>query len=136
MPIAYRPTERLVDLDAYHRLWDATRNRLAEAWGHPVRLEIEPGRYLVAESGYLLTQIRAIKQTSSRTFYILDAGFNNLARPILYGAYHPMSIGPDDGARKDLCKMWSWLARSASLATSSLKKKAEWFAAGRCLSLA
>ena len=72
--------------------------RLADAWGHPVRLEIEPGRYLVAESGYLLTQIRAIKQTSSRTFYILDAGFNNLARPILYGAYHPMSIAPGNGA--------------------------------------
>jgi diaminopimelate decarboxylase len=100
LPIAYRPAERLVDLQAYHRLWDATRNRLAELWGHPVRLEIEPGRYLVAESGYLLTQIRAIKQTSSRTFYILDAGFNNLARPILYGAYHPMSIGPGDGARE------------------------------------
>ncbi len=100
LPIAYRPAEQLVDLQAYHRLWDATRNRLAELWGHPVRLEIEPGRYLVAESGYLLTQIRAIKQTSSRTFYILDAGFNNLARPILYGAYHPMSIGPGDGARE------------------------------------
>jgi diaminopimelate decarboxylase len=28
----------------------------------------------------------------SNTFYLLDAGFNNLARPILYGAYHPMSI--------------------------------------------
>jgi len=27
-------------------------------------------------------------------FYLLDAGFNNLARPILYGAYHPMSIVP------------------------------------------
>ena len=31
------------------------------------------------------------------TFYLLDAGFNNLARPILYGAYHPMSIVPADG---------------------------------------
>jgi diaminopimelate decarboxylase len=98
LPIAYRPGDQLVDVAADHRLWDATRKRLVEAWGHPVRLEIEPGRYLVAESGYLLTQIRAIKQTSSRTFYILDAGFNNLARPILYGAYHPMSIAPGDGA--------------------------------------
>jgi diaminopimelate decarboxylase len=98
LPIAYRPTEQLVDLAAYYRLWDATRKRLAGAWGHPVRLEIEPGRYLVAESGHLLTQIRAVKQTSSRTFYILDAGFNNLARPILYGAYHPMSVCPADGA--------------------------------------
>ena len=86
LPIAYRPGEQLVDLEAYFRLWDAVRERLAEAFGHPVRLEIEPGRYLVAESGYLLSRIRAVKQTSTRTFYILDAGFNNLARPILYGA--------------------------------------------------
>jgi len=33
------------------------------------------------------------------TFYLLDAGFNNLARPILYGAYHPMSISPRDGSK-------------------------------------
>ena len=31
------------------------------------------------------------------TFYLLDAGFNNLARPILYGAYHPMSVVPASG---------------------------------------
>jgi diaminopimelate decarboxylase len=97
LPIAYRPGEQLVDLEAYFRLWDAVRKRLAEAFGHPVRLEIEPGRYLVAESGYLLSEIRAVKQTSTRTFYILDAGFNNLARPILYGSYHPMSVATDNG---------------------------------------
>ncbi len=38
-----------------------------------------------------------MKQTGSHLFYLLDAGFNNLARPILYGAYHPMSIAPRDG---------------------------------------
>jgi diaminopimelate decarboxylase len=36
------------------------------------------------------------------TFYLVDAGFNNLARPILYGAYHPMSIVPTDGAPRPL----------------------------------
>jgi diaminopimelate decarboxylase len=59
-----------------------------------VTLELEPGRYLVAEAGYLVTEIRAIKQMGGNTFYLVDAGFNNLARPILYGAYHPMSIVP------------------------------------------
>ena len=58
------------------------------------RLEIEPGRYLVAESGYLITEIRAVKTIGENTFYLVDAGFNNLARPILYGAYHPMAICP------------------------------------------
>ncbi len=94
LPIPYREDEGYVDLDAYFKLWDATRKRLEDAFGHRVRLEIEPGRYLVAESGYLVTQICAIKRMGNNTFYLVDAGFNNLARPILYGAYHPMSIVP------------------------------------------
>jgi diaminopimelate decarboxylase len=63
-----------------------------------VRLEIEPGRYLVAESGWLVAEIRAVKREGANLFYLLDAGFNTLARPILYGAYHPMAIAPADGA--------------------------------------
>jgi diaminopimelate decarboxylase len=88
----YKATDSYVDLVAYFRLWDDTRNRLAAALGHAIHLEIEPGRYLVAESGYLVSEIRAVKQQGARWFYILDAGFNNLARPVLYGSYHPISI--------------------------------------------
>jgi len=97
LPTPYRPGDTYVDVAAYYALWDATRQRLAEEFGHPLRLEIEPGRYLVAESGYLLTEIRAVKQTGGFAFYLVDAGFNNLARPILYGAYHPMSVAPASG---------------------------------------
>jgi diaminopimelate decarboxylase len=71
---------------------------LAKAFGHPLSLELEPGRYLVAESGSLIAEIRAVKQMGSKTYYLVDAGFNNLARPILYGAYHPISICPRDGS--------------------------------------
>jgi diaminopimelate decarboxylase len=98
LPTPYREGQGYVDLDQYFRLWDAARKRLEKQFEHPVTLEIEPGRYLVAESGYLVTEIRAIKQMGSNTFYLLDAGFNNLARPILYGAYHPMSICPASGS--------------------------------------
>ncbi|HIN33858.1 MAG TPA: diaminopimelate decarboxylase, partial [Nitrospirales bacterium] len=94
LPIRYQQDDSYVDLDAYYRLWDQTRNRLAGELGHAISLEIEPGRYLVAESGYLVSEIRAIKNMGDNTFYLVDAGFNNLARPILYGAYHPMSIAP------------------------------------------
>jgi diaminopimelate decarboxylase len=68
------------------------RQRLAQKFGHAVSLEIEPGRYLSAESGSLLAEIRAVKRMGDNLFYVLDAGFNNLARPILYGAYHPMAV--------------------------------------------
>ncbi|MCG8587612.1 MAG: diaminopimelate decarboxylase [Pirellulales bacterium] len=98
LPTRYRDEDPDIDLDAYYALWDATRTRLAERFGHAIELEIEPGRYLSAESGYLVAEIRAIKQMGDNTFYLVDAGFHNLARPILYGAYHPMSIVPGDGA--------------------------------------
>jgi len=97
LPTPYRQDQAYVDLDRYFKLWDASRKRLEQQFGHPLALEIEPGRYLVAESGYLISEIRAVKQMGDNTFYLLDAGFNNLARPILYGAYHPMSICPAHG---------------------------------------
>lgn len=92
LPVPYRHGQSYVDLAEYYRLWDASRKRLEGAFGHALRLEIEPGRYLVAESGYLVAEIRAIKKMGENVFYLLDAGFNDLARPILYGAYHPISI--------------------------------------------
>ena len=92
LPTPYREGDERVDLAAYFELWDASRRRLAEKFGHAISLEIEPGRYLVAESGSLIAEIRAIKRMGDNLFYLLDAGFNNLARPILYGAYHPMGI--------------------------------------------
>jgi diaminopimelate decarboxylase len=97
LPTVYRPTDCYVDLAAYFACCDAMRKRLQNRFGHALRLEIEPGRYLVAESGYLVAEIRAVKKQDDNTFYLLDAGFNNLARPILYGAYHPLSIVPADG---------------------------------------
>ena len=94
LPIPYQDGESYVDLAAYFKMWDETRKKLEDTFGHKVGLEIEPGRFLVAESGYLITEIRSIKRTGDHIFYLVDAGFNNLARPILYGAYHPMSIVP------------------------------------------
>ncbi len=88
----YREGEERVDVAAYFDLWDATRNRIATTYGNPISLEIEPGRYLTAESGSLIAEIRAIKHMGEKLYYLVDAGFNNLARPILYGAYHPMAI--------------------------------------------
>jgi len=97
LPVPYRAEESYIDLAAYFRLWDETRKRLEDSFGHKLTLEIEPGRYLAAEAGYLIAEIRAIKRAGGNTFYLLDAGFNNLARPILYGAYHPMSVVPRGG---------------------------------------
>ncbi|MEX0819323.1 MAG: diaminopimelate decarboxylase [Pirellulaceae bacterium] len=101
LPIAYKREDSFVDIEQYFGLWDATRKRLEESFGHQISLEIEPGRYLSAECGYLIAEIRAIKKMGSNTFYVVDAGFNNLARPIMYGSYHPISIAPAAGGDVD-----------------------------------
>jgi diaminopimelate decarboxylase len=96
LPVPYRPGDPRLDVGRHFAIWDAARKRLEDRFGHRLRLEIEPGRYLVAEAGYLIAEIRAVKRMGANTFYLVDAGFNTLARPVLYGAYHPMAIAPQD----------------------------------------
>ncbi|MFZ4835499.1 diaminopimelate decarboxylase [Rouxiella sp. Mn2063] len=86
-----------IDTAHYYGLWNGARERIAAHLGHPVALEIEPGRFLVAESGALVAQVRAIKEMGSRHFVLVDAGFNDLMRPALYGSYHHISLLPADG---------------------------------------
>ena len=97
LPTPYRVGDEVADTAAYFEQWDAARGRLAKEFGHHVSLEIEPGRYLTAECGYLVAEVRAVKQMGHNRYYLLDAGFNNLARPIMYGAYHPMAVCPANG---------------------------------------
>ena len=58
--------------------------------GLDLELMFEPGRFLVAEGGVLLSRVLYIKQGAERPHVILDAGMNDLLRPALYDAYHPI----------------------------------------------
>lgn len=101
LSIPYRDGDVRIDTAHYFQLWDAARQRIAEQLGHPVRLEIEPGRFLVAESGALLAEVRAVKNMGSRHFVLVDAGFNDLMRPSLYGSYHRISVLDARGMEKN-----------------------------------
>ncbi len=92
LPVPYKNTDSYVDLAKYFELWDATRNRLSDTFGHRLTLEIEPGRYLSAESGFLVAQVRSVKKVGDNLYFLLDAGFNDLARPVMYGSHHPISV--------------------------------------------
>lgn len=49
---------------------------------------IEPGRYLVAEAGVIVTRVSQLKTKGERRFVGVDAGMHTLIRPALYGAWH------------------------------------------------
>lgn len=59
---------------------------------HPLntRITIEPGRLIIGDAGLLLTRITYVKKTPSRQYVILDAGMNDLVRPAMYDAWHPI----------------------------------------------
>jgi len=101
LSIPYRPGGDRIDTAHYFGLWDAARNAVAAHLGHTVHLELEPGRYLVAESGVLLAEVRATKYQGSQHFTLVDAGFSDLMRPAMYGAHHEMSIVPATGNGSD-----------------------------------
>ena len=60
--------------------------------GFDGRILLEPGRYLVAEAGLLLTRVIRTKRGETRNFLILDAAMNDLLRPSLYEAWHDIQL--------------------------------------------
>ncbi|MBU3678653.1 MAG: diaminopimelate decarboxylase [Candidatus Kapabacteria bacterium] len=86
--VAYKPDDTATDVEELGaklcgRLseFNATRERPVELW-------LEPGKFLVSESGTFLTRVNVVKQTTSTVFAGVDSGFNHLIRPMLYNAYH------------------------------------------------
>ena len=97
LSIPYQAGEPQIDTAHYFSLWDAARQQVATLLSHPVALELEPGRYLVAESGVLVAEVRAVKHQGSARFVLVDAGFSDLMRPAMYGSYHGMELIHADG---------------------------------------
>ncbi len=95
------------------------REALADYRG---KLLLEPGRYLVAEAGVLLTRVIRVKPGIERTFLVLDAAMNDLQRPSLYDAWHdivPVSDEPRPMTTYDIvgpvCETGDTFARAREL---------------------
>lgn len=91
--VPYRPEEKEVDLELFsNKLMGLFKEKIMEySLGEP-EFWLEPGRYLVADTGILLTRVNMIKRTPFRKFAGVDAGFNTLIRPAMYGSYHHILV--------------------------------------------
>ncbi|WP_414158497.1 diaminopimelate decarboxylase [Pseudomonas sp. BNK-45] len=92
LSIPYRDGDTPVDVQRYANAWKVARQEIEAYLGHGVRMEIEPGRFLVAEAGCLVSEVRVVKTAGQHHFVLVDTGFNDLMRPAMYGAYHGMSL--------------------------------------------
>ena len=87
------------------------------------QLLIEPGRFIVAQAGVLVTQVLEVKHNSKKTFVITDAAMNDLIRPALYQAYHQIvPVKPRAGKSRivdvvgPICETGDFFARDRELA--------------------
>ncbi len=86
--VPYRPDEARIDYAAMGAEIVRIFRDFCHRYGRELALFFEPGKYLVAECGYLLTAVNTIKHNRRRVIAGCDAGFPQLIRPVLYGAYH------------------------------------------------
>ncbi|MBH3341615.1 diaminopimelate decarboxylase [Pseudomonas mendocina] len=98
----------------------AVRKRLQ---GRDLSLVFEPGRFIVANAGVLLTQVEYLKHTEHKDFAIVDAAMNDLIRPALYQAWMDVSpVQPRDGQARNydlvgpICETGDFLAKDRQLA--------------------
>jgi len=101
LSIPYRAEDSTVDTDHYFEVWDRARREIEGLVGHKVDLEVEPGRFLVAQAGVLVSELRAQKPQGENYFVLVDAGFNDLVRPAMYGSFHRISVLRPDGTLRE-----------------------------------
>ncbi|MEQ9350898.1 MAG: diaminopimelate decarboxylase, partial [Alphaproteobacteria bacterium] len=112
-----------VDLPTPEAIAGVARDHLADLG---CEITIEPGRALVAEAGCLVTRVLYVKETESKRFAIVDGAMNDLIRPTLYGARHPILVDASAGAPDDtasivcdvvgpVCETGDYLAEDISL---------------------
>lgn len=85
--VSYKDDSEL-DVNGLGRELSRKFNDFSEEYGRDIDFLIEPGRFLVADAGLVLTSVHAVKNGSVRTFVGTDCGFNILMRPMAYGSYH------------------------------------------------
>ena len=91
--------------------------------GRDLALMFEPGRYIVANAGVLLTQVEYLKHTEHKDFAIVDAAMNDLIRPALYQAWMDVTaVRPRNTAARSydivgpICETGDFLAKGRELA--------------------
>ena len=86
--VPYKPNDIETNIEELGEKLTDRFNTFCKNYGRDITLAFEPGKFIVSQSGYFLTKVNAIKQTTSTVFAQVDSGFNHLIRPMLYGAQH------------------------------------------------
>ncbi len=84
--VPYRPGDKEFPIDDYGRGLERIAGKALRDRG--LQAILEPGRYVVAESGTLIARVTSKRVSAGTEWVGCDTGFNHLVRPSKYGAYH------------------------------------------------
>ncbi|RAI95093.1 diaminopimelate decarboxylase [Algoriphagus yeomjeoni] len=86
--VAYKAGDPSTDMAEVGTKVSKAFNDFCEKYGRKLELWLEPGKFLVSESGYLVVESNVVKKTPQITFVGVDSGLNHLIRPMMYDAFH------------------------------------------------
>ena len=86
--VPYHPNDIETNIEELGQKLGERFQSFCKDYGKDLTLAFEPGKFLVSEAGYFLTQVNVVKQTTSTVFAQVNSGFNHLIRPMLYGSQH------------------------------------------------
>jgi diaminopimelate decarboxylase len=115
--VPYKPEDKEFDLEKFSsKVVSMFKSKVKDyGLGKPF-LFVEPGRYLVCDASILLTTANTVKITPTRKFIGVDAGFNTLIRPAMYGSYHQILVANKlDATDKDIFDVAGPLCESGDL---------------------
>ena len=86
--VPYMPEEKGTDIALLGAEVNKIMEQLSTKMGRNLTAWFEPGKYLVSESGYFITQVNVLKKSGDIEFAGINSGLNHLIRPMFYDAYH------------------------------------------------
>lgn len=114
--VPYRPEEEEVEIERFaEQVTGYFRKRVEELGLGEPELWMEPGRFITADAGILLTRVTTLKDTPAKRFVGVDAGFNTLVRPTMYGSYHHIINSGNLGGSTQLYDVYGPLCESGDV---------------------
>lgn len=116
--VPYKEGDIETNIEEFGEKLSARFNAFAKAYGKPLTLAFEPGKFLVSEAGKFLVKVNSVKQTTSTVFAQVDSGFNHLIRPMLYGSQHVINNISNPEGRQRFYSVVGYICETDTFATN------------------
>ncbi len=119
--VPYKPDDK--EADIIHIGAEITKrfNDFCATYGRDLTLILEPGKFLVAQCGYLLAQVNIVKHSPSLSFAGIDTGLNHLIRPMMYDAYHEIiNISKNPNSEKNMYNVVGYICETDTFGENRL----------------